>query len=103
MGKKQPASLAVPFHLYDPKTLRVEEGPAPGHLTFGIGVDPLNPDAIKRKKADLPMLDVYIADAADGAVKAAGAGVHATSGDLACQGPDAGRAQALQELLPRRR
>ncbi len=27
MGKKQPATLAVPFHLYDPKSLRVEEGP----------------------------------------------------------------------------
>ena len=72
MGKKVPASLEVPFHLYDPKTLLSEEGPAPNHLTFGIGVDPLNPDAIKRKKAELPMLDLYVADTADGAVKARG-------------------------------
>ena len=72
MGKKVPASLEVPFHLYDPKTLLSEEGPAPNHLTFGIAVDPLNPDAIKRKKAELPMLDLYVADAADGAVKVRG-------------------------------
>ena len=72
MGKKVPASLEVPFHLYDPKTLLFEEGPAPNHLTFGIGVDPLNPDAIKRKKAELPMLDLYVADTADGAVTARG-------------------------------
>jgi hypothetical protein len=72
MGKKVPASLEVPFHLYDPKTLLFEEGPAPNHLTFGIAVDPLNPDAIKRKKAELPMLDLYVADTAGGAVKARG-------------------------------
>lgn len=72
MGKKVPASLEVPFHLYDPKTLLFEEGPAPNHLTFGIAVDPLNPDAIKRKKAELPMLDLYAADTADGAVKVRG-------------------------------
>jgi hypothetical protein len=72
MGKKVPASLEVPFHLYDPKTLLSEEGPAPDHLTFGIAVDPLNPDAIKRKKAEMPMLDLYVADTADGAVKPRG-------------------------------
>ncbi len=72
MGKKVPASLEVPFHLYDPKTLLFEEGPAPNHLTFGIGVDPLNPEAIRRKKAALPMLDLYGANTADGVVKARG-------------------------------
>ena len=35
-------------------------------------MDPLNPDAIKRKKVDLPMLDVYTADAGDGTVKLRG-------------------------------
>ena len=69
MGKKRPAALAVPFHLYDPKSLRVEEGPTPGQLTFGLGVDPVNKDAVQRQKADLPMLDVYSADAADGTAK----------------------------------
>jgi hypothetical protein len=72
MGKKQPATLAVPFRLYDPKTLLTEEVSAPGALTFGISVDPLNPDAIKRKKADLPMLDVYSVDVAQGTVKLRG-------------------------------
>jgi hypothetical protein len=72
MGKKLPAALPVPFRLYDPKSLVYEEGPAPGALTFGIAVDPLNPDAIKRKKAERPMLDVYAADTTDGMVKARG-------------------------------
>jgi hypothetical protein len=69
MGKKQSVALAVPFHLYDPKTLRVEEGPSPGQLTFGIAVDPVNRDAVQRQKADLPMLDVYSADVAKGTAK----------------------------------
>jgi len=72
MGKKHPASLAVPFHMYEPKSLRVEEGPAPGRLTFGLSVDPVNKDAVERQKADLPMLDVYSADAATGSVKMRG-------------------------------
>jgi hypothetical protein len=72
MGKKQPATLAVPFHLYDPKSLRVEEGPAPEQLTFGLAVDPVNKDAVQRQKADLPMLDVYSADANKGTVKLRG-------------------------------
>jgi hypothetical protein len=66
MGKKVPAPLVVPFRLYDAKTLLVEEGPKPNHLTFGLAVDPLNPDAIKRQKPDLPMLDLYAADVSDG-------------------------------------
>lgn len=68
MGKKVPATLAVPFRLYDPKTLLVEEGPAPDRVTFGMAVDPLNPDAVKRRKPDLPMLDLYTADASKGDV-----------------------------------
>jgi hypothetical protein len=72
MGKKRAASLAVPFHLYDPKSLRVEEGPVPGQLTFGIAVDPTNKDAVQRQKVDLPMLDVYSADVTSGAVKMRG-------------------------------
>ena len=59
MGKKQPVELAVPFGLYDAKSLGDQEGPEPGAFYFAIAVDPLNPDAIKRQKADLPMLDLY--------------------------------------------
>ena len=72
MGKKHAAPLAVPFYLYDAKSLRVEEGPLPGQLTFGIAVDPTNKDAVERQKVDLPMLDVYSADASSGAVKMRG-------------------------------
>jgi hypothetical protein len=72
MGKKKPAALAVPFHLYDSRSLRVEEGPTPGQLTFALAVDPLNPDAVQRQKADLPMLDVYSADVGNGTVKLRG-------------------------------
>jgi hypothetical protein len=72
MGKQHPVTLPVPFRLYDIKSLLVEEGPAPGALTFGLGRDPLNPDAIKRQKADLPMLDVYSADADQGTVSLRG-------------------------------
>jgi hypothetical protein len=72
MGKKQPATLAVPFYMYDPKSLRVEEGPTPGQLTFGLAVDPVNKDAVQRQKVDLPMLDVYSADAGKGTVKLRG-------------------------------
>jgi hypothetical protein len=72
MGKKVPAALVAPFRLYDPKTLLVEEGPKENHLTFGIAIDPLNPDAIKRQKPDLPMLDLYAADVSDGSVSVRG-------------------------------
>ncbi len=59
MGGKRAVDLAVPFGLYDPKSLRDQEGPEPGAFYFGIAVDPLNPEAVKRQKPDLPMLDVY--------------------------------------------
>jgi len=72
MGKKQPLTLAVPFHLYEMKSLRVEEGPTPEQLTFGLAVDPVNKDAVQRQKADLPMLDVYSADAGKGTAKLRG-------------------------------
>ncbi len=72
MGKKVPATLAVPFRLYDPKSLVVEEGPASEQLTFGLAVDPLNPDAVKRQKPDLPMLDLYAADPSKGRTKLRG-------------------------------
>jgi hypothetical protein len=59
MGKKRPAELAVPFSLYDPKSLTDQEGPEASAVYFGLAVDPVNPEAVKRQKADLPMLDVY--------------------------------------------
>ncbi len=59
MGKRQPVELGVAFRLYDSKSLIDQEGPEAGALYFGVSVDPVNPDAVKRQKADLPMLDVY--------------------------------------------
>jgi hypothetical protein len=61
MGNRHPIELAVPFQVYDPKSLADQEGPEPGALYFGISVDPVNVDAVKRHKADLPMLDIYAA------------------------------------------
>ena len=72
MGKKQPATLVVLFYRYELKSLRVEEGPTPGQLTFSLAVDPVNKDAVARQKADLPMLDVYSADVGSGTAKLRG-------------------------------
>jgi hypothetical protein len=63
MGKKKPVELAVPFVLYDGKSLIDQEGPEAGAFYFGIAVDPVNAEAIKRQKADQPMLDIYGAKA----------------------------------------
>ncbi len=63
MGTRKPVELAVPFGLYDPKSITDQEGPEPGAFTFGIAIDPLNADAIKRQKPDLPMLDLYATSA----------------------------------------
>jgi hypothetical protein len=59
MGNRKAVELAVPFGLYDPKSLTDQEGPEAGAFMFGISIDPLNPDAVKRQKPDLPMLDLY--------------------------------------------
>ncbi len=58
-GRLTPLELAVPFRLYDRTTLKDQEGPAPDALTFALEVDPVNPDAVARKKADARALDVY--------------------------------------------
>jgi hypothetical protein len=59
MGNSRPAALAIPFSLYDPTSLRDQEGPERGALYFSVAVDPLNAEAVKRRKPDLPMLDLY--------------------------------------------
>jgi hypothetical protein len=62
MGKKASVTPVVPFQLYDPKNVQLEEDPSPTAATFTLAVDPANPEAIKRRKLDLPMLDVYSAE-----------------------------------------
>jgi hypothetical protein len=59
MGQKQAVELAVPFATYEPKSLRDQQGPEAEAFYFTMAVDPVNPEAVKRQKADLPMLDVY--------------------------------------------
>ncbi|HVR60629.1 MAG TPA: hypothetical protein VMU50_01955 [Polyangia bacterium] len=61
-GNKLPVTTAVPFRLYDPTSLRDQEGPEANTLYFSIAVDPVNPDAIARQKTDTPMLDLYSFD-----------------------------------------
>jgi hypothetical protein len=58
-GRLSPLPLAVPFRIYDRFTLKDQEGPSPDVVTFAIQVDPVNPDAVARKKADPASLDVY--------------------------------------------
>ncbi len=58
-GRLIPLPLAVSFRLYDRFTLKDQEGPAPGVVHFGIEVDPVNPEAVARKKADQHALDIY--------------------------------------------
>jgi hypothetical protein len=60
-GGRKPAELVAPFGLYDAKSLTDQEGPEAGAFFFGIAIDPLNPEAVKRTKPDLPMLDLYTA------------------------------------------
>lgn len=63
-GKASELALAQPFHHYDPKSLQQQVGPG-GDLYFSLTIDPVNPDAVARKKADPRYLDLYLL-AADG-------------------------------------
>lgn len=69
MGKRHAAGLAIPFDLYDPKSLRDQEGPGPSALWFSLSLDPLNAEAIRRRKPDLPMLDLYHFDRTRGTTR----------------------------------
>jgi hypothetical protein len=64
MGNRKAVELAAPFGLYDAKSLTDQQGPEAGAFTFAFAIDLLNPDAVKRQKPDLPMLDVYSAKSA---------------------------------------
>jgi len=68
-GKKVPLPLAVPFRLYDRETLQDQEGELsdPARYYFSMAIDPVNPDAVARRKADHAFLDLYSVDSAGGA------------------------------------
>jgi hypothetical protein len=60
-GRHGALELAIPLKLYDPTTLQEHEDYAAGRLLFSLAVDPLNPDALARKKKDPTFLDLYVA------------------------------------------
>jgi hypothetical protein len=69
-GDAEPRSieLAEPVHHYDPRSLVYHATPD-GGMMLSLTLDPVNPDAVARKKADERWLDLY--SLAPGASKAA--------------------------------
>jgi hypothetical protein len=59
VGHRTTLNLGAPVQNYDPKSLLEQEDPANRALYFSLSLDPLNPDALGRKKADKPYLDLY--------------------------------------------
>lgn len=76
-GARAPLALAVPFEMYDLRSVVERESTPEGIMHISLTVDPLNPAALDRKKADVPKLDVYRVtlpepgSLRDGAVRAA--------------------------------
>jgi hypothetical protein len=58
-GLIHPVVLPGNPRVYDRQSLVVGDHDAPGRLTFSLLIDPVNPDAVARKKADAPFLDVF--------------------------------------------
>ncbi len=61
-GARTPLPVAAPFHLYESRSVREQEGPEAGRFYFSLTVDALNRDAVARQKADKPYLDIYATD-----------------------------------------
>lgn len=59
LGTRTPLPLAQPFEMYDPRSLVEQELGLDDQLTFGLSLDPMNPQALARRKADKPYLDLY--------------------------------------------
>jgi hypothetical protein len=56
-GRRTPLPLQAKVANYQPRSLTEQE--EPGVLYFSLALDPLNPDALARQKADKPYLDLY--------------------------------------------
>jgi hypothetical protein len=69
-GKPRVVELDQPLASYDPRSLQGVAGPD-GSAWIAIKVDPVNPDAVARKKADPEYLDVFQAPAGGKAVRKA--------------------------------
>lgn len=67
-GKPLPLDLDQPLAQYDPKSLQGELQPD-GSVWIALKVDPVNPDAVARKKADAEYLDIFKAGADGKAVR----------------------------------
>ncbi len=67
-GKPKPLELDQPIAQYDPKSLQGELQPD-GTAWVALNVDPVNPDAVARKKADPEYLDVFRVGADNKAVR----------------------------------
>lgn len=57
--KRQPIELAQPFGHYDPKSL-VYQPTDDGLFVFSLTIDPVNKEAVARKRADPEYLDLYV-------------------------------------------
>src|SRR5450432_658796 len=67
-GKSTPIELDQALTQYDPKSLQGEIEPD-GTVWIALKVDPVNPDAVARKKADSEYLDIFKAGADGKAVR----------------------------------
>ncbi|MBW2734239.1 MAG: hypothetical protein JRH20_17765 [Deltaproteobacteria bacterium] len=63
--RNHPTPLATPvaWRLYEPKSLAQRESWDGKDLFFSMTIDPVNPDAVARKKADKERADIYRVDA----------------------------------------
>lgn len=59
LGARTPLPLAQPFEMYDQRSLVEQELPFEDRLAFSLTLDPLNPQALARHKADKPYVDLY--------------------------------------------
>jgi hypothetical protein len=58
-GRRQPLPLEAKVANYVARSLAEQEDGTTGTLYFSLSLDPLNPDALARQKADKPYLDLY--------------------------------------------
>jgi hypothetical protein len=59
--KRVPVKLAEAFHMYDSTSLQSEIG-RDGIVYFTLTIDPVNPEAVNRKKQDPEVIDLYRLD-----------------------------------------
>jgi hypothetical protein len=60
-GVERAVELAQPFHRYDPRSLVQHPGDG-GTIFFALTIDPVNPDAVARKRTDKRWIELYQLD-----------------------------------------